>query len=306
MKGVTGRLMRRFSLASLTAAVLITAIPSGASAATQIGQTFPPESSNCSANTWLQSGAPGGQYTVPSDGVITSWSFEANSAPPELKFKVGRHAPGADLTMAADFTIIGESGLVAPDANTLTSYFIRIPVQAGDVIGAFFNDDGDCGRSDSDYDYHQFPADVQPGDTQTFTPATGFQFDVSALLEPDCDKDGLGDETQDNKLVGSCSTLTCKGEPLTDVGTDGPDEILGTTDRDVIAALGGRDKVSGLAGKDLICGGRGRDTLKGGKSKDKLFGQKGRDKLRGGGGKDVCKGGKGDDTASKCEVEKSI
>ena len=300
--------MRRISLASLAAAATLIAIPSGASAGTTIGQTFPPEGTNCQDSTWLQSGAPGGQYTVPSPGVITSWSFEANSAPPELKFKVGRPAPGAALTTSADFTIIGESAFVTPVASKLNTYPIQIPVQAGDVIGAFFNDGGDCARFDTDYTFHRFTADVPAGDTETFTRELNFQFDVSALLEPDCDRDGLGDETQDGNLpTPPCPTaLTCKGERLTIVGTNGPDEIVGTPNRDVIGALDGNDKVRGLGGKDRICGGKNKDTLKGGTGKDKLFGQKGRDRLRGGGAKDVCKGGKGDDAASKCEVEKSI
>jgi hypothetical protein len=102
------------------------------------------------------------------------------------------------------------------------------------------------------------------------------------------------------------AVVTCKGQPATIVGTSGDDQLAGISGRDVIAALEGNDEVSGLAGNDLICGGSGRDTLIGGKGKDELFGQNGRDRLRGGGAKDVCKGGKGDDSAAKCELEKSI
>ena len=99
---------------------------------------------------------------------------------------------------------------------------------------------------------------------------------------------------------------TCKGNPATIVGTDGPDQIAGTAAADVIAALGGNDTVRALAGNDVVCGGPGKDTLKGGKGKDTLLGQAGKDTLNGGPGRDLCKGGKGNDTASKCEVEKSI
>jgi Ca2+-binding RTX toxin-like protein len=100
-------------------------------------------------------------------------------------------------------------------------------------------------------------------------------------------------------------SLTCKGQPATNVGTNGPDVIVGTNGPDVIVALGGNDTASGLAGKDLICGGAGKDKLKGGPGKDTLLGQAGRDTLKGGGAKDICKGGKGKDSA-QCEVEKSI
>jgi hypothetical protein len=144
-----------------------------------------------------------------------------------------------------------------------------------------------------------------------------YEIALNADVEPDCDQDGLGDETQDTSL-SSCApgtipppppgvaTATCRGLPATIVGTDGSDVRTGSLGQDVIAGLGGNDALSGIAGNDVICGGAGKDTLRGGKGKDSLLGQKGKDTLKGGGGKDLCKGGKGKDTASKCEVEKSI
>jgi Ca2+-binding RTX toxin-like protein len=300
MKGGIGRLVRRFSLASLAAA-LIAAIPSGASAGTQIGDTFAPDSGCLGMATRVQSISPGGQYSAKSDGVITRWNFEAGAAAPQLEFKVARSGGGND------FTVIGESALETPGVGTLNSFLTRIPVRTGDIIGFYNATVGDCETVQTDYTFHAFFNDVQPGNTETFSANTGEKLDVSALLEPDCDNDGLGDESQDKDLA-SCGFKppTCKGKPLTIVGTPGNDEIVGTPGPDVIAALAGNDKVSGLAGKDVECGGKGRDTLKGGKSNDKLLGQKGRDTLKGGGARDVCKGGKGNDSASKCEVEKSI
>ena len=302
--------MRRFSLASLAVATMLIALPSGASGATQIGQTFEP-TDNCSPRVRLQSSSPGGQYAAPFAGVITSWNFQASSGGSSsgspVSFKVGRHAGGDQ------FTIVGESeGQNIPDLDVFMTFPTRIPVLAGDVIGLFTAPASVfyCARPAPGYLVHlgPFGSDVAPGATETFTPADGLQLDVSAALEPDCDNDGFGDETQDSSLpTPPCPTpLTCKGQQLTDVGTDGPDEIVGTPERDVISALGGKDEVSGFGGKDLICGGKGKDTLRGGKSKDKLYGQAGKDKLRGGGGKDRCVGGKKDDSAKKCEFEKSI
>jgi hypothetical protein len=308
MNGRIGTLVRRFSLA--VSAVLV-AVPSGAGAATQIGETFtPPGGVPCAKNTtFLQSISPAGraQYAAPSPGVITRWSFAAGSNPPfKLKFKVGRSAGG---TM---FTMIGESSLVAPVTNTLNSFFTMIPTQAGDIIG-LYTDTGntgseDCRRGFFGYSTHSRTGDVVPPTTANFsTFETQRQLDVSALLEPDCDNDGLGDETQDTNLSACGVTpLTCRGKQLTIVGTNGPDLIVGTPGADVIGALAGNDTVSGLARNDVICGGAGKDTLKGGKGKDTLLGQAGKDKLKGGGANDICKGGKGNDSAAKCEVEKSI
>jgi hypothetical protein len=301
---------------SVVAMTLVVAAPSGASAATQIGETFTPSAFCDTSRTRLQSVSPGGQYSAPSDGVITRWSFQAGAAPPDLRFKVGRAVPGANLTMNADFTIVGESSIQTNlTPNTLNSFFTGIPVKTGDVIG-FFNattSATSCGQAGATgYTGHVFIGDPHPGDTATFTFQATSKWDVSALLEPDCDKDGLGDETQDTNLStcaapgpGSTSVF-CKGKPATIVGTNGNDVRTGSQGRDVIVGLGGNDSVSGLGGNDLICGNAGKDKLLGGKGKDTLLGQKGKDKLKGGGGKDICKGGKGNDTASKCEVEKSI
>jgi hypothetical protein len=300
--------MRRFSCACAVAAVALIAIPSGASAATTIGETFTPVAPACSENfTFLQSVSPGAQYASPSAGVIASWSFQADAAPPPLKFKVARPA-GVNK-----FTMIGESALVTPQPNVLNTYPVQIPVQAGDLIGFYTSTMLNCNRPRSGYRYHYKQGDVVPPTTADFTlnTVTEYQLDLSAILEPDCDKDGLGDETQDKNVA--CGT--CKGQQVTVAGTNGPDQLVGTTGRDVISSLGGNDKASGLAGNDVICGGVGKDTLKGGpgndflsgqKGKDKLVGQKGKDKLSGKKGKDVCVGGAGTDKAKGCENTKSI
>ena len=292
---------------------MLVAVPSGASAATTIGETFKPVAPDCGADfTRLQSTSPGAKYAAPSAGVITRWSFEAAASNvPQLKFKVGRSA-GGDM-----FTIIGESALVTPVAGALNSYFTQIPVQAGDVIGFYNATAGYCDRPDSDYTYHSSSGDVVPPNSAGFNFLSPYQLDLSALLEPDCDNDRLGDETQD-KDISSCPAAggaTCKGNRATIIGTSGNDVRSGTPGRDVMVGQGGNDRLSGLAGNDVICGGAGRDTLKGGtgndflsgqKGKDKLAGQKGEDKLSGKKGKDLCVGGPGKDKAKGCEKTKSI
>jgi hypothetical protein len=236
--------------------------------------------------------------------VITKWNYEAPASNvPQLKFKVARPAGGSD------FTVIGESPVVVPTASSLNSYDIRISVQAGDVIGLYTDVQGAIDRPDPAFREFLFQGDVVPPNRETFDGPFQFKMDVSANLEPDCDNDGFGDETQDQNLSAcapAAGGATCKGNRATIIGTDGNDVRTGTSGRDVMVGLGGNDSLSGLAGKDLVCGNAGKDKLLGGKGKDILLGQKGKDKLKGGGGKDVCKGGKGNDAASKCEVEKSI
>jgi hypothetical protein len=171
-------------------------------AAASLGQTFEPDPEDCEGVTVLQSGSPAGQYAAPVAGVITSWSFQApgGAAPdvPELKFKVGRPA-GANA-----FTIVGEEGPRTPAAGVLNSYPARISVQPGDVIGFALAADaagGFCARAPAPgYTAHAVPGDVPPGNTVAFPVVVEGQLDVAAILEPDCDGDGLGDETQDPEL----------------------------------------------------------------------------------------------------------
>ena len=105
-------------------------LPAGASAATQIGQTFAGATGNCSPGTRLQSGSPGGQYAAPSPGVLTSWSIQSGSGSAPVKLKVARNAGGDN------FTILAESdGKNIDTANVLNTFPVRIAVQAGDLVG---------------------------------------------------------------------------------------------------------------------------------------------------------------------------
>jgi hypothetical protein len=193
----------RFAVA-ITAVIGIGALVlpvGGAGAATQIGETFEP-TSNCSPRTRLQSGFPGGQYAAPFAGVITSWSFQSSSGggSSPVKFKVGRRAGGDN------FTIVGDSefkNISAVDA--LSTFPVRIPVLAGDLIGLHTEPASVflCARAATGYVVHQsaFGEEVAVGATATFSPMNDQQLGVSARLEPDCDSDGFGDETQDPDIA---------------------------------------------------------------------------------------------------------
>jgi hypothetical protein len=179
---------------TVTVGLVVLAAPSSAVAATQIGETFVPNSDVGGTPTAIQTVSPGGQYAAPSAGVITSWSFQAPaSSVPVLKFKVARPAGGNS------FTIIGEEGPQTPVAGMLNIYPTRIPVQAGDLIGLTRVVSGSAHflRGAPSYAFHVTGGDPPPGTTATFSPGGNAQLDISASLEPDADNDGFGDETQD-------------------------------------------------------------------------------------------------------------
>jgi hypothetical protein len=60
-------------------------------------------------------------------------------------------------------------------------------------------------RPVSGFGTHEGSGDPPPGTTKTYAPNTDNQIDVSAVLEPDADRDGFGDESQD-RCVGTPGT----------------------------------------------------------------------------------------------------
>jgi hypothetical protein len=287
-----------------------------------IGQVDPaPGSFSCSTNNdYLQSSVTSGKaYVVPGTGIITSWSHNAIAgAGQNFAMKVFRKV--AD---PATYMVVGHDGPRPLTQSALNTFQASIPVRPGDILGANSGSVGGsltgcrfAAPSPGDSYLIRSNSNLADGETDAFMAFPNSRINISARLEPDCDSDGLGDETQDTNL-SSCAPApgpaptppgqppgTCKGIAATIVGTDGNDALTGTPGADAIAALGGNDKVLGLAGNDTICGGSGKDTLKGGagndflggqKGNDKLYGQKANDMLSGKAGNDTLKGGPGKD-----------
>jgi RTX calcium-binding nonapeptide repeat (4 copies) len=289
--------VRRVSLASLVAVaalvILPWALPGKARAATQLGQVSPPFPFLAPSGNFVQLQTATIPYKVPfPGGVITGWSHMGSAE--DGSAGSGRLQLWRQVGMTTDFLLVGRSDLESFTAGIVNRFATRLPVSGGEILGlrgenAASTYDGMAG----DNVFELSGGDPAPGETRgaVGAPNPVTLVNVSAVLEPDCDKDGLGDETQDTDLSG----CACKGKPATIIGTAGADNLSGTPAADVIAALGGSDKVSGLAGNDTICGGAGKDTLKGGKGNDKLFGEAGKDTLKGGPGKDKLKGGPGKD-----------
>jgi hypothetical protein len=179
------------------AAGLLFATP--APAAVTIGSTFA-ANQQCSGTptviTAVQTTAPASMpYGAPSAGVITSWSH--HSVPTtfgagNLRFKVVRPV-GSEF-----FSVVGESDVLSPAPGLNTSP-IRVPVEAGDVIGLTALGPTNCFVSQTGPGVHATAGDAPPGPTQ-FVALDDLLLDVSAVLEPDGDGDGFGDETQDGCL----------------------------------------------------------------------------------------------------------
>lgn len=91
-------------------------------------------------------------------------------------------------------------------------------------------------------------------------------------------------------------TKTCRGVPVTILGTRGNDVLVGSGGPDVIAGFGGDDTIFAFGGRDLICAGGGRDHVGAGTAADRVFAGSGGDRLLGRGGPDLLRGSAGNDT----------
>jgi hypothetical protein len=202
-------MLRRILFASaLAIAGLGLAAPGGASAATTLGQTFAPTGDlSCGGGYEVVQvhRADGTSYAAPTAGVVTSWSFEAASAQSTtLTLRVFRP------TTPQHFTVIAEGGSQEPIAASsgLHTFPTQISVQAGDLIG-IHTTDGPCASSTTNsgdvYDAH-FGTPTPIGMTGLYSEGSEQIFDIAAKLEPDCDMDGLGDESQDSNVTAACPT----------------------------------------------------------------------------------------------------
>jgi RTX calcium-binding nonapeptide repeat (4 copies) len=290
-----GSLLTRLIVAVTAGAVFATlAAPSAAGAAVSLGQTGAPIR-GCGSGAYLIQSATDGspRYAVPSGpyGVITSWRFQGYSAgagPGTGRMFVWRPTAAPNQFIYVDST--------RPEifvGGVVTTFATRLPVQVGDILGMVAPEPcllGLPGQPVGDQvRYFLSPTEPPKGSTRTTTGLLSAErILIAANVEPDFDRDGFGDETQDRCPTSATTQgpCTCKDTPATIVGTSGNDVRKGTSGKDVMVGLGGNDKLSGIAGNDTICGGAGKDTLLGQQGKDILKGGPGEDKLKGGAGKD--------------------
>jgi hypothetical protein len=223
--------MRRTASPALVAALIGGALlfAGQASAAITIGATFTPDRHCASNATNIQtvSGLAGGpSYAVPSAGVLTSWSVKGPAiSSQDVVFKIARPVG------ASNYKIIGESAThTAPAGGTFTGN-LSFPVVPNDVIGVYLSGDL-CSTQAPSPSYAIGSAAGPQGINSTASYATGdagAELNVSAVLEPDADHDGLGDESQDADddadgapdASDNCPALANPDQANTDGAADG-------------------------------------------------------------------------------------
>lgn len=224
------RSFRPFALAAAAAAAVLV-LPSLADGATTIGQSdFPPGQMiefHVGPGVFAQITSAGPSYEVPAGGgVITSWSLVTGNRPSftgPYTLELLRANPDNSYTVAArDPEHITTSADGSPVASTFS---VRIPVSGGELLAVW---DGAAGTQSEATLALQDTANMTDGaaeDTnQPTDPASGSSVSfglvefqarllLSAVMEPDADHDGFGDETQDQcpsnaSIQGPCPPVS--------------------------------------------------------------------------------------------------
>ena len=216
---------RRLRPALWIAAALCLVLPASASGAVTVGQTGN-TGSPCAGSgyTLLQEAvAAPPTYVTPTPGVITSWSHATGSGAFQMRLKVYRRTGVID-----QFLAVGQSGAEEPAPNKLQTFPARIAVNAGDLLGlSILSGTGNSaclfGTAAAGDRTRQALGDPPVGSTVSgpWNDSGSLRVNISALLEPDADGDGFGDETQDKcptdpSEQGDCTppkTTITKGPP---------------------------------------------------------------------------------------------
>lgn len=181
-------------MATAVAVVSLLAVP-GAQAATEVG-------SDCAGDavveerTFVGLTRAGNPFplAVPAPGIVTRWKVQAAPGLTDLlaqRLVVLRPGEKANTFLTVDES---ETELVEVGAN---EFRVRIPVRAGDRFGltgfrGTLFCDAEGSATSGVYEGATFTGEVSP-----FQVVAGIGTPVSAIVEPDADRDGYGDETQD-------------------------------------------------------------------------------------------------------------
>ena len=190
----------RASLLVSSLALLVLAAPAAAASPPPIAGGTP---ILCAANTgYVQPIGEPAYYHVSDVGVITQWQFQGGGGTVALQTLI--EAPAFYV-----FTPVGESAVEAPAASTLNTFDTRIPVARDAAIGlrvvsgnpACLYGGFESGLNET---AELTPAPVVGSPASTYgTPRDGARLNLSVEVEPDDDRDGYGDLTQDG-----CPTKT--------------------------------------------------------------------------------------------------
>lgn len=195
-------------LACLVAAL---AVAAPARAAVTIGPDPLPERSSvigsANARIFATGDLPGVGVTSPIDGVVVLWRVRRGSGPGALPEDTITLRILRGTATENEFTAVGtsESHEVpsgAADPEPIHEYPTRLPIAAGDRIGLGTMSNAFPAREEAGASYLTRKNALADGESGLFE-VGAFENRyvlINADIEPDCDGDGFGDETQDPQI----------------------------------------------------------------------------------------------------------
>lgn len=143
---------------------------------------------------------------APQAGVITQLvlTLVPPLDPGEISAKTLRAAGGPD-----EYTVVSSTPIVARVGTTRVP--VRLPVAAGDLLGLGGEYGYVCETSDPGDTFGLIQQDAPVGSTQTYLspPQGGTVIPLVARVEPDADRDGFGDLSQDLCPVSATTQAAC-------------------------------------------------------------------------------------------------
>jgi hypothetical protein len=209
---------RRAAVTVLIALAGFGAAPVPANAAVTLGSDLaadPNSTTSCGfsflepnpACTFVQTQLPGRQLTAPFDGVIVRWRLkqEQNADWGPVSLRVGQQVSGTVFRGVRSSPVVDPPPVSGPPVVHV--FETQLPIGAGQFIGldllqySSMESFQHSGSSSVTYLFW-FPP-LGDGEERAATAQNDeFEFLFNADLEPDCDGDGLGDESQDPSLLG--------------------------------------------------------------------------------------------------------
>lgn len=195
-----------------------------ASAAEQLGTATFPGACN-QGTTWVQGDSvTGADYRANAPGVVTSWSTAAGTLLNTYQFMVLR--PDGGTTAPFGYTPMQKDSLRTLTTMNAVNTFsgLHIPINTGETIGFFVPapqpmNNGTCASvAPPGNSIQSFPGDPPFGVSSAFNaPQNNLRMNLAATVEPDADRDGFGDETQDACPAQAAVQTACPIVPLAPV-----------------------------------------------------------------------------------------
>ncbi len=252
-------------------------VPTSASAATEFGDTCTATTGGPVPYTVTTLSAPPGPIplTAPTSGVITKVKMNVAAALPFAipgQAKLLRSAGGNNFTVTNQTNVNIGTGQTVADARMPVSTDERLAFHGlpfsylgTDYPGFIFI----CASPGSKFGFN--PGDVSPGSTAEFAESGEAIVPLAAIIEPDADNDGYGDETQDGCPQSAAVQVPCPPVNLsaTKQVNKGSVVIVATTDsaaavtvKGVVKLGKGRKAKLNGGTKSLTPGVLGKFTLK--------------------------------------------